>query len=247
MVLRTFFIAIEFIIFGILTLPCVGILFIVRAFNKKAAAHIAQAIMRVEARILLWMSGSEIHVEGVENIRTDQPSVFIGNHTGIVDIVLAYAYLPVDTGFISKDQVRKVPPISWLLILTNGLFLDRNNIRKGLEVILTAIEEIKDGTSIFIFPEGTRNKTGEHWELLPFHPGSFKLATKTGAPIVPTALIGSRELFEQHIPWVKPTKLYCIFGEPIYTDELNAEDKKHIADVVREKLITIIKDAEGVR
>ena len=107
------------------------------------------------------------------------------------------------------------------------LFLDRENVREGLKTILTAIDQIKHGISIFIFPEGTRNK-GEELSLLPFHAGSFKIAEKSGCPIVPVALNNTIDIFEGHLPRITKTHVVVEYCEPIYMKEMDKEERKKI-------------------
>ena len=106
------------------------------------------------------------------------------------------------------------------------LFLDREDIKQGLKTILTAIDKMKSGISICIFPEGTRNKNDDETELLPFHEGSFKIATKSGCPIVPIAMNNTAEIFEAHFPRVKPCHVVIEYCKPIYVKELSREDRK---------------------
>ena len=113
------------------------------------------------------------------------------------------------------------------------LFLDRKDIKQGLKTILTAIEKAKSGISICIFPEGTRNK-GEAKELLPFHEGSFKVAEKAGVPIVPMTLVNTAAIFENQFPRIKKTTVIIEYGKPIYMNELEKEERKHIGAHVRE-------------
>ena len=97
--------------------------------------------------------------------------------------------------------------------------------KEGLKTILAGIEKIKEGYSIFIMPEGTRNKEEG---VLPFHEGSFKLAQKTGCPIIPVAITNTDKAFEKHIPWIKKTNTSIRYGEPIYIDELTKEEMKFL-------------------
>jgi len=106
------------------------------------------------------------------------------------------------------------------------LFLNRSDIKQGLKTILAGIENIKNGISMCIFPEGTRNKTEDL--VLPFKEGSFKMATKTGCPIIPMALTNTSAIFEDHFPLVKPTTVILEYGTPIYPNELEKEEQKKI-------------------
>ena len=124
------------------------------------------------------------------------------------------------------------------------LFLDRENAKEGLKTILKAIEYVKNGISIFIFPEGTRNN-GEELSLLPFKDGAFKIATKTGCPIVTVSLNNTADILENHFPRIKKTHVVIEYGKPIYPNELDADTKKHIGAYVQNIIQeTINKNAE---
>jgi 1-acyl-sn-glycerol-3-phosphate acyltransferase len=96
-----------------------------------------------------------------------------------------------------------------------------------MKTILQAIDYVKQGVSIFIFPEGTRNK-GEELSMLPFKEGSFKIALKTGCPIVPVSINNTAEIFENHLPRIKKTHVILEYGKPIYPKELDREEQKRI-------------------
>ena len=96
------------------------------------------------------------------------------------------------------------------------------------------IGKIKDGISICIFPEGTRNKIAD--TFLPFHAGSFKIAEKSGCPIIPIALNNAGDVFEDHFPKIKKTHVVIEYGEPIYPNELSKEEKKKLADITLERI-----------
>ena len=106
-------------------------------------------------------------------------------------------------------------------------------------VQLQAIDYVKHGVSICIFPEGTRNN-GEELSLLPFHNGSFKIAEKTGCPIVPMSLNNTCDIFEGHIPFIKKTHVILEYGKPIYPKELDKDEKKrigeHCSNIIRETI-----------
>ena len=120
------------------------------------------------------------------------------------------------------------------------LFLNRSDAREGLKTILTAIEYVKKGISICIFPEGTRND-GEELSMLPFKEGSFKIATKTGCPIVPVSINNSAEIFENHVPALRKTHVVIEYGKPIYPKELAKEELKnigaHCQNIIQETII----------
>lgn len=103
--------------------------------------------------------------------------------------------------------------------------MDRSDLKQQMTVIKTCIAQIKDGYSIYIAPEGTRNATDT---LLPFKEGSMRIATKTGVPIIPVCIMNTETLFEDCLPWIHKGKILIEYGEPIYLDSLSPEDKKHV-------------------
>lgn len=112
------------------------------------------------------------------------PVLYVGNHRSIFDIILSYPFLKNNTGFVAKESLKKTPLVGWWMWYLNCLFLNRENIKEGLKTILKGVELVKNGSSIFIFPEGTRSETED---LLPFKEGSLKIAEKGKCPIVPVA------------------------------------------------------------
>ena len=126
------------------------------------------------------------------------------------------------------------------------LFLDRKDPKEGLKMILQAIDYVKNGISICIFPEGTRNP-GEELSMLPFRDGALKIAIKSGCAIVPISMNNTAEIFENHLPKIRKTHVVIEYGKPIYPDQLDKDTKRHIGEYV-EKVIsdTIHKNAELV-
>ena len=97
---------------------------------------------------------------------------------------------------------------------------------------LSAIDKVKNGISIFIFPEGTRNTTDA--PILDFHKGSFKIAQKSGCPIVPVVINHSRDIFENHMPFIKATHVTIEYCPPVYISELDKEDQRNIDTYVKD-------------
>lgn len=121
--------------------------------------------------------------------------MYVFNHRSYFDILVGYTTGPMPMAFVSKDDLAHVPLITRWMKAMKCLFLDRNDLKKGLQTILEGIELLKSGHSVFIAPEGTRNHGDE---LLEFHQASFKLAEKSHRPIIPVALNNTDEAFENH-------------------------------------------------
>ena len=238
--LRFAFCAIVFLIIVIATLLVMMFLLIVSLFDKKAAGDMAQGWLRIVCRLLLLSTGSKMTVIGSDRVPKDEPVLFVSNHRSMFDIVVAYACTDKRFGFVAKNDLEHTPVIGTSIRLTGGLFLDRKDIRKGMQMILEAIQRIKSGLSMWICPEGTRSK-GEITELLKFKDGSFKIATKSGAKIVPVAMTGTGELLELSFPRLVSQHIVIEYGTPVDPVELPEETKKHMGDYFADIIRTMLK------
>ena len=215
------------ITFLILSIPLFFIEWIVGKFNCKRRDYHSLRIVQWAFNMILKITGVDATYIGEENV-PEGAVLFIGNHRSFFDILLTYTRCKNLCGYVAKKNMEKVPLLSTWMKYLYCLFLDRENPREGIKTILTAIDHIKNGISICIFPEGTRNR-GEELSMLPFKEGTFKIATKTGCPIVPISLNHTAEIFENQFPRIKKVKVTIEYGKPIYVNELDAETKKHLA------------------
>lgn len=229
--IRTIIIFIFLVIFLIISLPMQLVLFIMHKFNDDKARKASLAIVSWAFNVILFLGGIKRIVIGEDNVPKDEAVLYVSNHRSIFDIVVTYPRVPRRTGYIAKQESMKLPVISFWMVYLDCLFLDRSDIRKGLEMVLTAIDKVKNGISIFIYPEGTRNKTDK--PLGEFHKGSFKIAQKSGCPIVPVVVNNTRDCFENHMPWIKKTTVVIEYCEPIRIKELDKEDQKNIDQYVK--------------
>ena len=229
--IRSILLCITIVITAILAAPYFLLELVVGLFSMKARDFMTLHIMRLEFRLLCFVSGVRAHVTGLENIPKDTPVLYIGNHRSLYDILISYYLFPGFTVMISKKEWEKIPVMSWWMKMLHNLFLDRSDIKQGLKTILAAIDLVKEGYSVCIYPEGTRNKTEE--AMLPFHEGSFKIADKSGCPIIPVVMYNARAVFEDHFPKVRAADVYVDFGKPILPAELEKEERKHIGEYTR--------------
>ena len=233
-------VALFVILFLIIGIPVLGIEWLIGKISKKTMDYSSLRIVQWAFKVIVRLAGIELTVIGEENV-PDEPVLFIGNHRSYFDIVITYARCKNLTGYIAKKEMEKIPLLSTWMRYLHCLFLDRKDIKQGLKTILTAVDKVKSGISICIFPEGTRNRNKDELDMLPFHEGSFKIATKANCPIIPIAISNSANIFEAHFPKISPAKVVVEYGKPIYPDELSKEDKRHVGEytqnVIREMLI----------
>lgn len=195
-------------------------------------------------RFILKVSGVSVTVKGMENVPAGQPVLYVGNHRSYFDILTGYVTVPGLMGFVAKKEMLRYPLLRTWMKDVNCLFLDRENIKEGLKTILAAIEQIKSGVSVWIFPEGTRGE-GELLDLMEFHEGSLKIAEKSGCPVVPVAIMGTAEIFESHLPFIRPGHVKIRYGKPFLIKELEPAKRKHSGAYTREVIISMLKDMEA--
>jgi 1-acylglycerol-3-phosphate O-acyltransferases len=234
--MRIILVGLYLTIFGIFSIIALPLLWLTGKFNSGLQHRISQRIVKLAFGKVLFLSGIKKKVIGVERVPKDRSVLFIINHRGFFDVILAFYTVPVLSGFVSKKEIAKVPGLRLWMRLIRCVFLDRENPREGIKAILKGIENIKNGTSMFISPEGTRN-SGEG--LLEFKPGSLKMAEKAGCPIVPVAITNANKVFEDHLPWIKPAEMTIEYGEPIYIQELSKEARAKLLEHCREKVLEL--------
>ena len=184
--IRFIFVVIFLITFLILSIPVFFIEWMIGKFNRNARDYSSLRIVQLGFKLILKITGVKTTVIGEENV-PDEPVLFIGNHRSFFDILLTYSRCKRLTGYVAKDSMEKIPLLSTWMRYLYCLFLNRENPKEGLKTILQAIEYVKKGISICIFPEGTRNK-GEELSMLPFKEGALKIAAKTGCAIIPISM-----------------------------------------------------------
>ncbi|MBO5071493.1 MAG: 1-acyl-sn-glycerol-3-phosphate acyltransferase [Eubacterium sp.] len=240
--MRTIIILLLYLVISILSIPMYLVEFILRKINPKTAAKTAQTIVRGAFSLVMFLSGCKKTVVGIENIPTDIPVMYAANHRSFYDIILAYATVPTLTAFISKMEIKKMPCVAQWMYFLNCQFMDRGNVKQNLNVILNAISLVRDGYSIYIAPEGTRNATDT---LLEFKEGSMKIATKGNCPIIPVCFHGTEDIFENRLPWIHKGEIRIEFGEPVYPDKLDKDTKKHLGAYVHDIVAEMYEKAKN--
>lgn len=220
------------VLFLIGSIPLLIVEYIIGKFNMDVKSRSSLAIVNWAFRCCLFIAGTRITVLGEENVPKDQAVLYIGNHRSYFDILMTYIRVPRPTGYIAKKEMLRYPLLrDWMKYL-HCLFLDRKDIKQGMKTILEGIDKVNSGISICIFPEGTRNKVND--TFLPFHGGSFKIAEKTGCPIVPMSINNAADIFEDHLPKIKKTHVVIEYGKPVCMSDMTRDEKKNIASSMQE-------------
>ena len=185
------------------------------------------------SRALLRISGVTVYAEGIDHIQATTSYIFIPNHTSFFDIFSLLAYLPVDFKFILKEELMRVPLLSWGMRKAGYISISRSSPAKARRTLKGAINMIREGTSLVIFAEGTRSYDGN---LQPLKRGAFQLAMASGAPIVPVAIKGGNEIMAKGSFKLKKGAIRITVAKPISTENYRKEQMPALMGKVAESL-----------
>ncbi len=218
-------------VFFIASLPIFPVILLVGLFDRRLRDRMSYAIVSWAFGFIVRIAGTKVDIIGFDNVPKDEAVLYVGNHRSMFDIAINYSVLPPLMGFVSKKEMKKFPILSWWMVLVNCLFLDRENIKEGMKTIIAGTEKLKNGISIFIFPEGTRSK--KESEMLEFKEGSLKMAEKAGSYIIPVAITNTSACFEDHFPKIKKQHVIIEYGKPIDLSAMDKEERKHAGAYTR--------------
>jgi len=190
------------------------------------------------ARYVIELTGSTVEVSGLENIPKDEAVVFVGNHQSYLDIPLLLGYSGKHTAFVAKKELGKIPLLNKWMQMLPCTFIDRKSIKKSMEAIHQASENVKKGYSQMIFPEGTRSKGGPSH---PFKAGSFKLAFSSEATIVPCTIDGTYHLLEEHNR-MNSAHIKLTIHPAIPTRGLTREERSKIPEQVEAQIKALLPE-----
>jgi len=233
-----------FIWFGVSLIFTLPFLFIAKFFDwlhkDEDRDRLVYKVTSIWAKSQIVVSGSKIKVTHVDNLPKG-PVLFISNHQSNFDIPIFMSYINKPKAFIAKIETAKIPLVASWMRLMKCVFMDRKDIRQSVEAINKGAEFLKQGYSMVIFPEGTRSRTGDMEE---FKAGSFKLAVKSGVPIVPVAISGSINIMDKGSIIIKPALVELEILKPIETSKLSKEEQKNLHITVQELIHEAIKNKQ---
>ena len=221
------------------TLPVVLILRLFYPHDLQTRIRVSKPMIQWVFRGFIFFSGIDLKVYGKENIPTDRPVLFAGNHRSFFDIITTYPQMDRPACYIAKASLKKYPLFGDWFSFIGCLYFDRNNLKEGVQMLKDAIGRIENGVSVFVFPEGTRNR-GEELPLLEFKEGSFRISTKTGCPIIPVAIHNMDAVFEKQLPRLKPVSVSIEFGEPIDPTAYSRSEQKHLGEVTSARIAEML-------
>ena len=200
-------------------------------FNPARSVWVARKIW---SPVLLWAGGARLEVIGGENVDPKRATIYVANHQSTLDIPAHFISVPADFRYVAKSQLRFVPFIGWYLWLAGHIFVNRSDRASAISSLERAAKKVREGTSIFLYPEGTRSEDGR---VLPFKKGPFALALKARVPICPVTIEGTSTVMPKNSWNITPGPVRVKIGRPIDTTAFAENDREGLARAVREQII----------
>jgi 1-acyl-sn-glycerol-3-phosphate acyltransferase len=198
----------------------------------------AQQFPRFWGKILCRIAGVRVRVEGFEHIDPSQTYIFAGNHSGQYDIFSFQGYFPHDFRWIAKKELFRLPVFGQAMHRVGYIPIDRSHGRQAMKSLDEAARRIAAGSSVLIFPEGTRSGDGR---LQEFKAGAVLLAIKAGVPIVPLGFNGSYEVLPKGRLLPRPGEVVIRIGRPIVTTEFKTGDKQRLAGALQAAVAELLE------
>ena len=180
----------------------------------------------------------DLQVTGIENIPQEGGFMLYPNHQGLFDIMAIGSTCPQPLGAVYKKELNGIPVLKEIMKVTRSYSMDREDVRQSLQVIQAVTQEVKNGRSYLLFPEGTRSKKGN--VMNDFHGGSFRCAVKAKCPVVPAAFIDSFKVLDQK--GSKPVTVQLHYLKPIAYEEYKELKPAQLADLVKERIQACIDE-----
>lgn len=197
---------------------------LIPARRHRRCGHWAQ----VWSGAILRAAGVTVTSTGLERVDPRRSQIVVSNHQSWFDVLALFAAFPRSLRFVAKEELTRVPVFGKTFLRCGHLSIDRRNRRRAVESLHRAARRLRERTlHVVMFAEGTRSPTGE---LQPFKKGAFVLALKTGTPVLPVAVVGSRAVMAKHSYVIRSGKIEVRVGEPIDVDGLTVSDRNTLRD-----------------
>ena len=236
-ILFTFYAGVIFILFLFIAVPCY--FFVFNFWSKKEAPHIAHRISRLWGNTLLIFYLVKVKIKCKELIDENETYVFAANHRSMLDIPVYARACRHTFRFLSKDELTKIPLFGYMI---KNLYItvkrsDKSDRTRSMDAMKKSMEE---NISVFLCPEGTRNKTKK--PLLDFHDGAFRLAIKTQKPLAILTVINSDKLLSPlGFPALSPGIIYAQWSKPIVTSGMTDADVPLLKEKCRKLMTDILE------
>ena len=204
-------------------------------FGRKYAIHLIWINCHYLSPFLLAMGLVRYRVHGIENIDTKGTYVHVANHTTAIDILLTASAMPQPMKFLAKMEIKKMPMFGYMVQML-AIMVDRKSEESRKKSLLYMVQELKQGNSILLYPEGTRNRTDA--PLKDFKDGAFRTAIMAQVPIAVQTTVGAKALNPTQGLQLSPGTVDIYWGKPIPTTGMTIEDVERLKEIVRQEMLS---------
>lgn len=195
------------------------------------------------AKGILWLAGVKVHVEGADRIDWSEPHVVVANHQSWFDVFAFFAAMPGHPRFVAKEELGRIPIFGPSWRNCGHISIDRGDRKQAIASLDRAAQRVRDeNLAMVLFPEGTRSPDGRLYE---FKKGAFVLAIKTGVPIVPVGISGSRAIMPKGTFRVRSGEIRIRVGPEIGVQGTTADDRDSLREKSRSAVLVLMEDTEG--
>ncbi|HEY5086671.1 MAG TPA: lysophospholipid acyltransferase family protein [Gemmatimonadaceae bacterium] len=233
---RTLFTMLVLLVLTLLFAPVLVLAALVGVPNR--AGSIYDVLPRVWSRSILWTAGVKVRMHGLDRLVQDGAFIFICNHVSLFDIPALVGWLPRNN-FVAKAELFKIPVFGQGIRVLGTVPIERENQKAAFGSYDIAAARIRAGSSVVVFPEGTR---GREYPIRTFKKGPFVLAIKAGAPIVPVVVYGTIEILPKGRLLMRPGIIDVYVLEPVPTTGLGYDDRDVLAHIVRDRMQSVMSD-----
>jgi len=204
-----------------------------------SSGNIPHRVARVWGKIQLRITGTRVRIQGLENMDPRKSYILVSNHQSAFDIFSLLGYLPIQFRWTAKAELFRIPFMGWAMTRTGYISIERGSPKKAYRSMLRAAEVVRQGTSVIIFPEGTRSPDGK---LQPFKKGVFLIALKSQAPILPITIQGTSRIMRKGDWRAHPGEVKIQIDPPIDTAGTPNEKEGELSQRVRGILMKNLAD-----
>jgi 1-acyl-sn-glycerol-3-phosphate acyltransferase len=202
-----------------------------------------RAIAGAWSRALLRIARVGVRVEGLEHLPAG-PAVFAANHGSALDIPIVFGYLPVNFRIIHKRSLRTLPLLGQAMWAAGHIAIDRSHPFRARRSLAAAARRIRQGTSVVVFPEGTRSPDST---VRRFKRGSFALALDAGVPVVPISLVGVKRVVPRGLMTLRPGTVEVRVHPPVAVTGRAASEAEALAEEIRKTVAAGCADGAEAR
>jgi 1-acyl-sn-glycerol-3-phosphate acyltransferase len=228
-----------FLLLMTVSLPLVGLIMALTPGPRALRSNIFY-LHHIFTPTFLFLIGIRLQIEGREKLAPNTSYVLVGNHRSSLDFIVNAEAFPGVFRFLAKQELLKIPVFGWI-VGKMCLIVDRSSAMSRARSVVALKQQLAEGWSIFIYPEGSRNKSAN--PLGTFHDGAFRIAIQTGAPVAVQTIVNMNEIISPvRAADLRPGTIRIIWDDPIATAGMNSDDIPALRTHVEQLMISHLKN-----